>query len=101
MGKITNFVKKRTKKGDWIIDSHLSHLLPPKIIDKVIVLRCDPTELERRLRKKGWSRKKIQENVEAEMIGLIAWEARKHRKVLEIDSKEIKKILRFINFYQK
>lgn len=100
--KINDFVKKRTKKGDWIIDSHLSHLLSPKIIDKVIVLRCDTKELERRLRRKHWSKKKIEENVEAEMIGVIAWEARKHKIVLEVDAtkpKAIKKIIRFINLH--
>jgi adenylate kinase len=97
MRKVTNFVKKKTKEGNWIIDSHLSHLLSPKIIDKVIVLRCDPKILEERLKRKNWNNKKIQENVEAEMIGLIAWEARKHKKVLETESKRIKNIIRFIN----
>ncbi len=97
MRKVSNFVRKETKQGNWLIDSHLSHYLSPKIIDKVIVLRCNPGVLERRLKKKHWNKSKIQDNVEAEMIGLISYEAKElHKKVLETNSKKIKDIIRFL-----
>ncbi len=83
---IKNEIKKYGKKA-VLIDSHLSHLLPASIIDIVIVLRCDPKELEKRLKKKKWSNEKIRENVEAEIIGLISWEAKqRHKNVFEIDT---------------
>ncbi len=85
---------------DCIIDSHLSHFLR---VDKVIVLRCDPRELEKRLKKKKWSKEKIRINVESEMIGIISHEAKKlHKKVFEVDTsgktvdKTIKEIVKLL-----
>ena len=87
MRKIRNFVRNKTKNGGWIIDSHLSHFLDADI---VIVLRCKPNELEKRLKKKGWSYRKINENFEAELINLIAWESRqRHKKVYDIDTTKV------------
>lgn len=92
-GKIEKFLKKELKKyknKKVIIDSHLSHLLPASIVNAVIVLRCSPNDLEKRLEKKGWDKGKIRENIEAEIIGLIEYEARKrHRKVFVIDSTKL------------
>jgi len=69
---------------DVIIDSHLSHYLN---VDIVIVLRCEPDKLRRRLIRKKWNKAKIEENVEAEMISLISWEARqRHKKVFDVDT---------------
>ena len=56
-----------------IIDGHLSHLL--RCVDKVIVLRCHPDELRKKLSKKGWSEEKIKENLEAEILDVILCEA--------------------------
>jgi len=55
------------------IEGHASHLL--KIIDKVILLRCHPTLLHKRLEEKGWKKEKIKENVEAEILDIILCEA--------------------------
>ncbi len=96
MKKVEKFLEKELKSEKYknktaIIDSHLSHLLPRSIIGAVIVLRCEPAVLEKRLAKKGWSMEKIRENVESEIIGLIEYEARKkHRKVFVIDSTNLK-----------
>lgn len=95
-GKIERFLKKELKQEKYenktiIIDSHLSHLLPSRIVDFVVVLRCEPAELERRLSERGWSAEKIRENVEAEIIGLIEYEARKkHGKVFAVDATRLK-----------
>ena len=80
MRKVRKFVKNLAKsKPDIVIDSHVSHELGA---DMVIVLRCRPEELVKRLRNRRWSRRKIEENVEAEFIGIISHEARKrHKKV--------------------
>jgi adenylate kinase len=68
-------------------EGHVGHLL--KEIDKVIILRCHPKELKKRLRKKKWSNKKIKENIDAETIDVILCEAvERHSKenIFEIDT---------------
>ncbi|MFH1631317.1 MAG: AAA family ATPase [Candidatus Aenigmatarchaeota archaeon] len=72
------------KQKLYIIDGHLSHLIN---FDIIILLRCNPKTLEKRLKKKGWSQKKIRENIEAEMVDVIKAEVLKtKRKYVEIDT---------------
>lgn len=101
-------MKKLKFDNDVVIESHLSHFL--KNIDLVIVLRCNPKELKKRLRKKKWDKEKIRENFEAELIDLISIEARKyHKNVYDVDStkspektvKEIRKILKYKGYKYK
>ena len=69
-----------------IIDGHLSHLLP---CDHTIILRCKPDILEDRLVKRGYSKGKIQANVEWELIGS-AWNDNEDRDGwLELDTTEL------------
>jgi adenylate kinase len=72
------------RKVGLIVEGLYAHEFPADI---VIVLRCEPRVLERRLRKKYTWPTKIRENVEAEMIGVITDEAlEKNKKVYEIDT---------------
>jgi adenylate kinase len=57
---------------DGIVASHLSHYLK---CDLVIVLRSHLHDVEDRLSKRGYAKKKIMDNVEAEAIDLIGAEA--------------------------
>jgi len=76
----------KTESGEWIIDidkikknvfitedsileGHFAHEFDN--IDEIIVLRCDPKVLVERLNKRGYSKEKIRENLEAEAIGTI------------------------------
>jgi adenylate kinase len=71
--------------GD-ILEGHFSHYLQ---VDRVIVLRTDPAVLRVRLREKGYSDRKIKENVEAEILDVILVEAlalHGNRSVYEVDS---------------
>ena len=61
-----------------IIDGHLSHLLNPKA---TFVLICNPNVLRKRLLKRKWPLKKIDENVLAEMLDIILAEADKPYKI--------------------
>ena len=80
---LNKYVSK-LKDGIIIIEGHLSHLLD---VDAVIILRCHPEELKKRLRMKGWGEKKIKENVEAEALDIILQRAlEKHEKIWEIDT---------------
>ncbi|MCD2202662.1 adenylate kinase family protein [Halobacterium sp. KA-6] len=73
-------------REDVLVESHLSHLLDA---DRVVVLRCAPGELERRLIERGEPAEKAQENAESEALDVILSEAvRDHGKpnVYEIDT---------------
>ncbi len=83
------YLRKRLKKiknGTIIIEAHYAHEMP---VDLVIVLRCHPEELKKRLEKRGYGEKKIRENLEAEAMNLITSEALNYHgkdKVFEVDT---------------
>lgn len=69
-----------------IVEGHLSHLLDA---DKIVVLRCNPKVLEKRMKRKKWRKGKISENIQAEILDEIAIEAiERHGKknIFEIDT---------------
>ena len=57
---------------EGIVESHLSHLLDA---EAAVVLRCQPAELEKRLRERGESEAKARENAESEALDVILSEA--------------------------
>jgi len=66
-----------------VIEGHLAH----HISDIAIVLRLSPDELELRLRERGYTEAKVQENVLAETIDVILVEAVEWcERVYEIDT---------------
>lgn len=72
------------KGKDVIIDGHLSHFIPS---DLVVVLRYDPKKLKTRLKRRGYPKNKIRENVEAELLDIIYAEAFTYgKKVVQIDT---------------
>jgi len=86
--KLNKSIKKNFTKDAFVFfEGHVGHLL--KTMDKVIILRCHPKELKKRLTKKQWSTKKIKENVDAETIDVILCEAieqHPQKNVFEIDT---------------
>lgn len=78
-----------TNRG-LIIDSHITFEIGPSPrVERTVVLRCNPVVLERRLKRKRWSKRKISENVLAEILDICLWEAVENygwRKVSEIDT---------------
>ncbi|MEK6916468.1 MAG: AAA family ATPase [Nanoarchaeota archaeon] len=58
-----------------VIDSHLSHYLPKKYVDKCIVTKCSLEELKKRLQKRGYKEVKIRENLDAEIFDVCRIEA--------------------------
>ncbi|MEM0197389.1 MAG: AAA family ATPase [Fervidicoccaceae archaeon] len=65
----------RETEGVLFVFSIFSCILPKELVSSVIVLRMDRDSLERRLRDRGWSDDKIQENLEAMEMGEIEDEA--------------------------
>ncbi|NJE61035.1 adenylate kinase family protein [Thermococcus sp. 21S7] len=69
---------------DVVIDGHLSHLVPA---DVVVVLRLHPRIVAERLESRGYPRKKLAENVEAELVDVILIEALEEKEnVIEVDT---------------
>lgn len=64
---IHQLAEKWEFQGDRItfIDGHLSHFLD---VDAIVVLRCHPTEIEKRLQSRDYSPAKIAANVEWELL---------------------------------
>lgn len=72
------------KDKNLVIDSHLSHFLPSKYVDKCIVTKCDLKELEKRLKKREYSKDKIRENLDAEIFDVCLEEAKEKGHNIEI-----------------
>ena len=70
--ELIKFIKKNDKV---VIDSHLSHYLPPRYVDLCIVTKCDLKTLEKRLKKRKYSKAKIRENLDAEIFDTCRIEA--------------------------
>jgi adenylate kinase len=71
---------------DGFVEGHIAHLLP---CDKIIVLRCRPDELTRRLKQRKYREKKIRENADAEALDVClieTVEAFNPSQILEIDT---------------
>lgn len=70
-----------------VLDSHVAHFAKA---DVYVVLRTNPEVLRLRLEKKKWDKRKITENVEAELIGVCSVEARElWENVLDIDTSRL------------
>jgi adenylate kinase len=71
-------------RGDAILDGLLSHHLQ---VTHILVLRCDPRVLEKRMRERGYAEGKIMENLEAEYTGVILYESLDAcENVMEVDN---------------
>jgi len=88
MDKLQKCIKKNFTTNDLVFfEGHVAHLL--KTMEKVIILRCHPKELKKRLMKKKWNNQKIQENIDAEIIDVILCEAVElhlKKNIFEIDT---------------
>ncbi|MDR2831107.1 MAG: adenylate kinase family protein [Methanobrevibacter sp.] len=72
-----------------IVDGHLSHLCSR--CDKVIVLRINPNILKKRLTERDYSKTKIKDNIESEVLGICSYEANEIHgdKVSEVDTSNL------------
>lgn len=81
--KLANIVRKKRKSNNLIIDSHIAHLLPKSLIDVCIVLTCSNLKkLEKRLKKRKYSIKKIRENLDSEIFQVCLMEAKEKQSLV-------------------
>lgn len=69
-------LRKRLVKredGRAVVFGHMvPDVLEKRDLEKVVVLRCEPSVLGRRLRRRGYPEEKVAANVEAELIGIVS-----------------------------
>ena len=75
--KLSRFLREVFSKAEnpYVLEAHFSAKLPSGIKPWVFVLRCAPETLARRLRSKGYSERKIAENLWAEILDFCLQEA--------------------------
>ncbi len=71
-----------------VIDGHLSHCVPRQYVDQCFVVTCDVKTLKRRLRRRGYSERKIRENLDAEILDVCLVEARERGHKVTIVSQQ-------------
>ena len=83
--KLNASIKAHTHKDrNLFIEGHLSHFLD---CDMVIVIRCNPSVLYDRLKKRNYTVRKVTENVQAEALDVVLCEsAENNARVFEIDN---------------
>ena len=89
--RLVKLLEKQLKaKGDLVIVGHLApYVLKPAGFSLVAVLRRSPYELEKTLKKRGYSVDKVKENVASEVLGTSLYDSLKtfgKRKVAEFDT---------------
>ncbi|CAI5721480.1 unnamed protein product [Peronospora destructor] len=74
--KVCDEMEDLMAEGGKVVDFHTCEFFPERWFDLVVVLRVDNTTLFDRLLKRGYSDKKIAENVECEIMEVVLQEAR-------------------------
>jgi adenylate kinase len=102
VNKLSKVLEKmiKTSKQNLVIDSHMSHYLDPKYVDLCIITTCKLKTLKERLTKRRYSKAKIDNNMECEIMEVCKIEAEEsNHKVTTINpsiKKEVKEFLRKI-----
>ncbi|OGM01994.1 hypothetical protein A3K72_01270 [Candidatus Woesearchaeota archaeon RBG_13_36_6] len=68
-------IKLIKDEKNLVIDSHLSHYLPKEYVDICVITKCELKELKKRLKKKGYKKEKIRENLDVEIFDTCRVEA--------------------------
>ncbi len=77
----------KESKENIVIESHLSHHLPPKYVDLCIVTKCNLQILKKRLEARGYPESKVRENLDAEIFDNCLMEADEYgHKLLIVDT---------------
>ncbi len=89
--KLKRGLAKALKAGGekFIVEGHYGEIVPPKFVERAVVIRLDPRILRIRLTARGYPPSKADENVQAEILDsclVNAIEAFGERTVLEVDA---------------
>ncbi|KAG0314301.1 hypothetical protein BGZ99_008222 [Dissophora globulifera] len=90
--KLIDEMEEMMKPGGKIVDFHTCDIFPERWFDLVIVLRTDNNVLYPRLESRGYSPKKVNENMECEIMQVVLEDAREsyaEEIVIELQSNSI------------
>ncbi|GIL53181.1 hypothetical protein Vafri_8854 [Volvox africanus] len=73
--KVCDAMEDLMAEGGNVVDHHGCDFFPERWFDLVVVLQANNTELFDRLQRRGYSEKKIRENVECEIMMVVLEEA--------------------------
>ncbi|EDO17063.1 hypothetical protein Kpol_530p33 [Vanderwaltozyma polyspora DSM 70294] len=73
--KLLDELEPLLREGGSIVDWHVNDVFPERLIDLVVVLRCDNSILYDRLHARKYHDSKIQENLDAEIMGVVLQDA--------------------------
>lgn len=93
--KLLDELEPLLHEGKSIIDWHVNDVFPERLIDLVVVLRCDNSILYDRLQARGYHESKIQENLDAEIMGVVlqdAIESYEQEIVVELQSNTVEEM---------
>lgn len=93
--KLAQYIQELSRNiEDYVvIQTHYPEIIPGELVEKTFILRTHPLILEKRLVERRWSKRKVNENVMAEILGVVASNAVSvfgEDKVYEIDTSETK-----------
>lgn len=74
--RLLDVIENDLEEGGQIIDWHACDLFPPSLIDLVVVVRCENGLLYDRLKGRGYQGKKLEENLDCEIMEVLLQEAR-------------------------
>lgn len=74
--RLLDCIENDLEEGGQIVDWHACDLFPPSMIDLVCVIRCDNKILYDRLKARNYGEKKLQENMDCEIMEVLLQEAR-------------------------
>ncbi|KAI9203660.1 AAA domain-containing protein [Polychytrium aggregatum] len=90
--KVVDELEPEMQQGGRIVDHHGADFFPERWFDLVVVLRADTQVLFGRLEQRGYSSKKIEENMECEIMQVVLDEARESYRpeiVVELPSNTV------------
>lgn len=93
--KMLDALEPLLETGGVILDWHVCDVFPERLIDLVVVLRCDNLILFDRLTSRGYKESKVQENLDVEIMDVLIQEARdsyKQEIVIELRSDNVEEI---------
>ena len=97
MDEVEKEISDGEMDGGWVIDWHSTEGFAVRWVDLVVVLRCEDTNvLYDRLKARGYKDNKVQENMDAEIFGVVIEEAKEgwdeEGQVVELKSVEAESV---------
>ncbi|OQO03540.1 hypothetical protein B0A48_10204 [Cryoendolithus antarcticus] len=102
--RLLDCIENDLEEGGQIIDWHACDLFPPSLIDLVCVVRCDNKVLYDRLKARGYGEKKLQENMDCEIMEVLVQEARDaydEEMIVELRSEEVEDVEKNVERIEK